>query len=111
MDGVSARSAARVWTMLRNSNDEVQAIVDPREAAETAGLRYVSDEQPGIRRRKAGKGFSYTGLDGKRVREKTTLERIRSLAIPPAWTEVWICPKSNGHIQATGRDLSGEMRN
>lgn len=73
-------------------------------AARDAGLRYVSDDQPGIARRKAGKGFSYRDADGHAVRDKDTLARIRSLAIPPAYTDVWICALANGHLQATGRD-------
>jgi DNA topoisomerase-1 len=77
---------------------------DPAESAEAAGLRYVSDASPGIRRRKTGTGFSYVGPDGKTIKDSAELARIRSLAIPPAYTDVWICPTPNGHIQATGRD-------
>jgi hypothetical protein len=84
--------------------DSAQAIVDPRDAAESAGLRYVSDERPGIRRKKAGTGYSYTRSDGSRLLEPDALKRIRALAIPHAWTDVWICPFPDGHIQATGRD-------
>ncbi|WP_421568302.1 DNA topoisomerase IB [Stenotrophomonas sp. PD6] len=73
-------------------------------AARDAGLRYVSDEQPGLARRRAGKGFSYRDADGHAVRDAATLARIRALAIPPAYTEVWICALPNGHLQATGRD-------
>ncbi len=73
-------------------------------AAKEAGLRYVTDEAPGITRRRAGNGVSYRGPDGKAVKDRATLARIKRLAIPPAWTEVWICPLANGHIQATGRD-------
>jgi DNA topoisomerase I len=87
-----------------------EAIVDPRDAAESAGLRYVSDEEPGIRRRKAGKGFAYLNPDGSKVEDPATLDRIRSLAIPPAYTDVWICPRPNGHIQATGRDAKGRKQ-
>jgi DNA topoisomerase I len=87
-----------------------EAVVDPRDAAESAGLRYVSDEEPGIRRRKAGKGFSYLKPDGTRVEDAATLDRIRSLAIPPAYTDVWICAQPNGHIQATGRDAKGRKQ-
>ena len=87
-----------------------EAVVDPRDAAESAGLRYVSDEEPGIRRRKAGKGFRYLEPDGTRVEDAETLDRIRSLAIPPAYTDVWICPQPNGHIQATGRDAKGRKQ-
>ncbi|ARJ69558.1 DNA topoisomerase IB [Paracoccus contaminans] len=85
-------------------------IVDPRDAAESAGLVYVSDAEPGITRRRAGKGFSYRGLDGRPVKDKETLARIRSLAIPPAYADVWICPDPNGHIQATGRDAKGRKQ-
>jgi DNA topoisomerase I len=87
-----------------------EAVVDPRDAAESAGLRYVSDEEPGIRRRKAGKGFCYLKPDGTRLEDAATLDRIRSLAIPPAYTDVWICPQPNGHIQATGRDAKGRKQ-
>jgi DNA topoisomerase-1 len=80
------------------------AIVDPQEAAENAGLRYVSDEEPGIRRQKRGKGFRYLLPDGTALKDAATLERIRKLAIPPAYTDVWICTREDGHIQATGRD-------
>src|SRR5919206_4038784 len=94
----------RVSIMEPDRNLETGVVVDPREAAESAGLVYVSDEEPGIRRRRAGKGFTYKGPDGRAVRDAATLARIRSLAIPPAWTDVWICPDPNGHIQATARD-------
>ena len=78
--------------------------MDPTESARVAGLRYVSDEAPGIQRRRAGQGFRYLAADGASVRDAATLSRIRRLAIPPAWTEVWICPRDDGHLQATGRD-------
>ena len=74
------------------------------------GLRYVSDAAPGIRRRRAGKGFTYLDADGKRVDDPEALTRIRTLAIPPAWTDVWICASSNGHLQATGRDARGRKQ-
>jgi len=77
---------------------------DPVESADAAGLRYVSDTMPGIRRKKAGSGFSYVGPGGRTIKDPAELNRIRSLAIPPAYTDVWICPIPNGHIQATGRD-------
>src|SRR4051794_18642310 len=83
---------------------------DPVQAAEVAGLRYVSDEQPGIRRLRVGKGFRYVDADGRAVHDEATLRRIRSLAIPPAWTEVWVCPQSDGHLQATGRDDRGRKQ-
>jgi DNA topoisomerase-1 len=91
-------------------NATTENVIDPRDAAETAGLRYVSDEEPGIRRKKSGKGFTYTGPDGKTVADKATLERIKSLVIPPAYTDVWICAKASGHIQATGRDAKGRKQ-
>jgi DNA topoisomerase I len=87
-----------------------EVISDPIESAEAAGLRYVSDTQPGIRRKKSGKGFSYIGTDGKTIRDAKEVARIRSLAIPPAYTDVWICPNPNGHIQATGRDARGRKQ-
>jgi DNA topoisomerase-1 len=86
------------------------AIVDPKESAESVGLRYVSDEQPGIRRKNKGKGFIYISIDGTSVRDKRALQRIRAIVIPPAWTDVWICPSANGHIQATGRDARGRKQ-
>jgi DNA topoisomerase I len=82
----------------------------PVVAAQVAGLRYVSDADPGIRRRRRGKGFAYLGPDGRAVRDAPTLSRIRALAVPPAWTDVWICPWVNGHIQATGRDARGRKQ-
>ena len=81
-----------------------------REAARGAGLRYVSDDRPGIRRVRRGKGFRYIGPDGHAARDEATLTRIRSLAIPPAWTDVWICPLPGGHLQATGRDARGRKQ-
>src|SRR5918911_3982666 len=96
--------------MMSDENSTETGVVDPREAAESAGLVYVSDEEPGIRRRRAGKGFTYKGPGGKTVQDAATLARIRSLAIPPAWTDVWICPDPNGHIQATGRDAKGRKQ-
>jgi DNA topoisomerase-1 len=85
-------------------------IADPVEAARSAGLRYYTDARPGIGRRRAGKGFTYTGLDGKPIRDPKDLKRFRSLAIPPAWTNVWICPSPRGHLQATGRDAKGRKQ-
>jgi DNA topoisomerase-1 len=85
-------------------------IVDPKEAAESVGLRYVSVEQPGIRRRKAGRGFRYLYPDGNTVTDGQVLRRIRAIVIPPAWTEVWVCRSANGHIQATGRDVKGRKQ-
>ncbi|MGZ3600590.1 MAG: DNA topoisomerase IB, partial [Ktedonobacterales bacterium] len=77
---------------------------DPVDSAKMAGLRYVTDTGPGIRRERVGESFSYIGLDGKPIRDSKELDRIKSLGIPPAWTDVWICPNPLGHLQATGRD-------
>lgn len=74
------------------------------------GLSWCNDDQPGLSRRRSGQGFSYRGRDGQPIRDARTLDRIRALAIPPAWSEVWICPRANGHIQATGRDLKGRKQ-
>jgi DNA topoisomerase-1 len=82
----------------------------PPESAQAAGLRYVTDAGPGIRRKRAGTGFSYVDADGRTIKDKATLARIRSLAIPPAYTDVWICPSATGHIQATGRDARGRKQ-
>jgi DNA topoisomerase-1 len=74
------------------------------------GLVWVSDQAPGIRRVRVGDDFAYVGLDGKRVRRAAELQRIRALAIPPAYEDVWICVRANGHIQATGRDARGRKQ-
>lgn len=81
-----------------------------RDAAQEAGLSYVDDSRPGLTRRRSGKGFSYRDAKGNPIRDAATLERIRKLAIPPAYTDVWICPRANGHIQATGRDAKGRKQ-
>ena len=96
--------------MLLDEPRDVENVVDPRDAAESVGLSYVSDEQPGIRRKRAGKGFTFIDTKGQKVTDEKTLERIRKLAIPPAYTDVWICAKPNGHIQATGRDAKGRKQ-
>lgn len=96
--------------MLLEPTDTAATIVDPKDAAGSAGLRYVSDARPGIRRKKAGTGFGYTRADGSKVTELDVLKRIKALAIPPAWTDVWICPFADGHIQATGRDAKGRKQ-
>ncbi len=88
----------------------VDAIRDPVSSARAGGLRYVSDEKPGISRVPHGKGFRYVAADGSAVRDVRVLQRIRTLAIPPAWTDVWICPLENGHLQATGRDAKGRKQ-
>ena len=91
-------------------NPEAGAIVEPKEAAAAAGLRYVHDDRPGITRHAVGKSFAYRAPDGTKVRDAAALARIRALAIPPAYTDVWICPHADGHIQATGRDAKGRKQ-
>jgi DNA topoisomerase-1 len=83
---------------------------DEVAAAREAGLRYVTDDRPGITRRRAGTGFSYRDPFGARITERSEIERIRGIGIPPAWTSVWICPNPRGHIQATGRDARGRKQ-
>lgn len=83
---------------------------DTQSHARAAGLRYVTDETPGLTRHKAGRGWSYRDAGGKVVRDRATLDRICALAIPPAYTDVWICPAASGHIQATGRDARGRKQ-
>jgi DNA topoisomerase-1 len=80
------------------------------EVKKHGGLRYVSDAAPGIRRIPARNGFTYLRANGSAIREKSVIERIRALAIPPARTDVWICPSAAGHIQATGRDAKGRKQ-
>lgn len=83
---------------------------EPHISAAEAGLRYVSDITPGIRRKKRGKSFTYLDPAGKPVKDPDQIARIRKLAIPPAYTDVWICPHPKGHIQATGRDARGRKQ-
>src|SRR3954469_25446323 len=85
-------------------------VVLPAAAARAAGLRYVTKAGPGIRRQRAGKAFRYIAPDGKTVRAAGTLSRIHALAIPPAWSDVWICPLEDGHLQAIGRDARGRKQ-
>jgi DNA topoisomerase-1 len=85
-------------------------VTDPANAAEEAGLRYVSDAHPGYTRKRAGESFQYFDIDGKLIRDESRLLRIGRLAIPPAYHDVWICPLPNGHIQATGRDDRGRKQ-
>jgi DNA topoisomerase I len=83
---------------------------DPVESAAEAGLRYVRSGGPCIQRLKHGKSFRYIGPDGKPLHDPAQLERIRNLVIPPAWTNLWICPSPNGHLQAVGRDAKGRKQ-
>ena len=101
--GIALRNAAP-------KNSKGQRVTSPGgrrlelEAAEEAGLRYVSENQPGYGRKAKGDDFEYFDTEGKAVRDEQRLLRIKRLAIPPAWTDVWISPTANGHVQATGRD-------
>ncbi|WP_353063187.1 DNA topoisomerase IB [Tunturibacter psychrotolerans] len=88
----------------------LEIVTDPVESAKSAGLRYVSDAKPGITRKRWRKGFRYFDAEGAQVRELETLARIKSLVIPPAWTDVWICTNPKGHLQATGRDARGRKQ-
>ncbi len=83
---------------------------EPIEIARKADLRYISEKSKCLTRRKWGKGWQYVGVDGKQIRDKEVLDRIKALVIPPAWEDVWICPQSNGHIQAMGTDQKGRRQ-
>jgi DNA topoisomerase-1 len=85
-------------------------VLDPQAQAKAAKLRYVNDGEPGITRKRSGRGFTYEHADGTRVTDKATLERIEKIVIPPAWTDVWICESPNGHIQVTARDAKGRKQ-
>ena len=87
-----------------------QPIINPVQAARAAGLRYCTDASQGISRQRHGRGFTYHWPDGATVRDRPTRARIKSLAVPPAWTAVWICPDARGHLQATGRDAKGRKQ-
>src|SRR5712692_8444813 len=89
---------------------DLKIVTDPDEAAEEAGLRYVNDNQPGYTRKANGDDFEYFDAEGKPICDEQRLLRIKRLAIPPAWTDIWICPSPNGHIQATGRDARGRKQ-
>jgi DNA topoisomerase-1 len=97
-------------TKTRKRIPKLEIVTDPVESAKAAGLRYVTDAKPGIRRERRGRGFRYTNPDGSPVRDAETLGRVRSLVIPPAWRGVWICTTPNGHLQATGRDARGRKQ-
>ncbi len=94
----------------RHPQDAPAIVLDPAQAARAAGLRYTHDRQPGIHRVKRGDTFRFVEPDGKPVRDKETLARIKSLVIPPAWTDVWITPQPKGHLQCTGRDARGRKQ-
>src|SRR4051794_31404402 len=95
---------------LHATQEQPAASVDPIESARMAGLRYVSDATPGIRRERHGDTFKYFDPKGRAIEDEAELQRFTSLGIPPAWEDVWICPRPNGHIQATGRDAKGRKQ-
>jgi DNA topoisomerase-1 len=95
---------------LQHPADHPATLVDPLESARAAGLRYVSDAAPGIRRERHGDTFRYVDAKNREITNEAELRRIKSLGIPPAWTDVWICPQPNGHVQATGRDAKGRKQ-
>jgi DNA topoisomerase-1 len=107
---VRLKQYERAAGLLLDSSENVQTIVDPKDAAQSVGLRYVSDARPGIRRRKTGTGFTYARADGSKLADPDVLKRIKALVIPPAWVDVWISPFADGHLQATGRDAKGRKQ-
>lgn len=96
--------------MMAKKNQLHELHTAPERSAEMAGLRYTTDQKPGLTRKKAGTGFYYLDKKGERITDEKTLERIKKLVIPPAWTDVWISPISKGHLQATGRDEKGRKQ-
>lgn len=105
--GTAAPSAPK---RSRKRTAAIEIVTDPVESARAAGLRYVTDATPGIKRKRQGKGFRYVAPGGSAMHDPETMRRIKSLAIPPAWTNVWICTNPNGHLQATGRDARGRKQ-
>jgi DNA topoisomerase-1 len=91
-------------------DDSGQTILDPQAEAERAGLIYVSTGDPGILRRRSGKGFTYRDANDERIADADVIRRIQALAVPPAWRDVWICTQPNGHIQAVGYDADGRKQ-
>jgi DNA topoisomerase I len=108
--GMASRVRSLKLFLVRRETIARQVILDPARSARIAKLRHASDSRPGIRRVRCGAGFRYVGPSGEPVRDLETLSRIRGLVIPPAWTDVWICPFANGHLQATGRDSKGRKQ-
>jgi DNA topoisomerase I len=106
LQGQTSINANRGHSQLRHMPSAAESV----KAAKLVGLRYVMGYEPGILRRKSGNGFVYIGTNGKVLRDSDQLQRIRSLAIPPAWKEVWICSSAYGHLQAVGRDARGRKQ-
>ncbi|HJU06705.1 MAG TPA: hypothetical protein VJ692_16270 [Nitrospiraceae bacterium] len=110
MAGAAVQTTASPKPRRRAGRKISAPVTDPVESAKAAGLRYVADTAPGITRKRAGHGMQYIGVDGKVVHDPDVLRRIKALAIPPAWRDVWICGDAHGHIQATGRDAKGRKQ-
>ncbi len=111
--GDQAPVAGQAWAAQEVAEPEAAAdegVEENRVAAEAAGLVYVSDEEPGITRRKSGKGWSFVGPDGAPIKDRAQRARIEKIGVPPAYRQVWICALPNGHIQATGRDDKGRKQ-
>jgi DNA topoisomerase-1 len=107
----SMQAAKDSQSKLSQSRLSLDRIVDdPAQSAKSAGLRYVTDTKPGIRRLRRGKSFRYVDAESRPIRDQKTIARIKSLVIPPAWNDVWICPIPNGHLQVTGRDARGRKQ-
>jgi DNA topoisomerase-1 len=103
-------SAIETRSPVSTAAAEPSADVAPKRSARAAGLRYTTDAEPGIRRRRRGRGFHYLTPGGRTLTNTAQLARIQALAIPPAWTDVWICRSDDGHLQATGRDARGRKQ-
>lgn len=95
---------------MSTSSSATPIVKDPKIVAKQAGLRYISDKSAGYSRKKSGNTFNYFDTQGKQITDQAVITRINALAIPPAYTEVWICPHDNGHIQATGMDDRGRKQ-
>jgi DNA topoisomerase-1 len=100
----------RATSAQRKEHDFRGEVLDPKAEARAAGLRYSSPNEPGLHRHRTRGGFRYTEADGRPVRNRRTLDRIKSLVIPPAWNDIWICATSTGHLQAVGRDARGRRQ-
>jgi len=111
LEPVAAAAAdAKQKRLARSAPPAAAVVLEAREAARAARLRYVTDAAPGITRKRVGRNFAYRLPDGTPLRDPAEKQRIQSLGIPPAWTGVWICPNPKGHIQATGRDARGRKQ-
>src|SRR5687767_9512261 len=107
----AARKSSRPSSSIAQNGASSETITPaPIESAEAAGLRYVSDEMPGISRKRAGKGFTYSNAQGETIKDEKVLNRIKALAIPPAYKDVWICTYETGHLQAVGFDERGRKQ-